>query len=439
MLRIAGIPRGSTLEIQILSAVKSIFQILPVAILASGSALATVQPYDHGDPTPQEQMMLELVNRARADPAAEASRLGIGLNDGLDPDTISNAPKQPLVFHPKLIVAARAHNQWMLDNDTFSHTGANGSQPGQRMAAAGYDFSGNSANGENIALGASTFTQDFNEETIARHNDLFLSPPHRKNICLALFEEIGLGVRVGEFNGAYAVAATQNFAQSDSWPGPFITGVVFNDDNGDGFYNPGEGVSGVTVFPQGGSWNTVTSTSGGYAVPYSGLTGTVTVSFSGGPLQAAQDRVVNLGGKNMKLDLMFSPTVEKFPKIAIFQPRNTDISDGKPRRKFGRVVAKSDRSRKYFTIRNLGESDLTISPIITRGPNRKDFRVFGPQSKILQPGQSSKFKVVFKPSKRGWRNAYIQVLSNDAARGPYTIKLVGTGVRSKLLNPFKPQ
>ena len=79
-----------------------------------------------------------------------------------------------------------------------------------------------------------------------------------------------------------------------------------------------------------------------------------------------------------------------------------------------------------------------VSPIVSRGPNRRDFKVFGAQSKILPPGQSSKFKVVFKPSKRGWRNAYIQVLSNDAANGPYTIKLVGTGVRSKLLNPFDP-
>ena len=264
---------------------KSIFAFFSVAILASGSALAAVQPYDHGDPTPQEQMMLELINRARANPAAEASRLGIGLNDGLDPGTITTDPKPPLAFHSKLMAAARTHDQWMLDNDTFSHTGANGSQPEQRMTAAGYDFSGSSANGENIALGSSTFTQDFNEETIARHNDLFLSPPHRKNICLGLFEEIGLGVRVGEFKGAYAVAATQNFARSDSSPAPFITGVVFNDDNEDGFYNPGEGVSGVTVFPQGGSWNAVTSASGGYAVPYSGLTGSVTVSFSGGPLQ----------------------------------------------------------------------------------------------------------------------------------------------------------
>ncbi len=34
-------------------------------------------------PTAHEQYFLELVNRARANPGAEAARLGLGLNDGL--------------------------------------------------------------------------------------------------------------------------------------------------------------------------------------------------------------------------------------------------------------------------------------------------------------------------------------------------------------------
>ena len=47
--------------------------------------------------TDSEQYMLELINRARANPAAEATRYGIGLNDDVLPaDTISTSPKQPL-------------------------------------------------------------------------------------------------------------------------------------------------------------------------------------------------------------------------------------------------------------------------------------------------------------------------------------------------------
>src|SRR5262245_58376639 len=51
------------------------------------------------------QYMLELINRARTDPAAEAARpdYGIDLNEGLAPGTISADPKQPL-----------APNEWLL-------------------------------------------------------------------------------------------------------------------------------------------------------------------------------------------------------------------------------------------------------------------------------------------------------------------------------------
>jgi len=53
-------------------------------------------------PSPQEQYLVELINRARADPAGEASRQLIDLNEGLAPGTISAAPKQPLAVNPLL-------------------------------------------------------------------------------------------------------------------------------------------------------------------------------------------------------------------------------------------------------------------------------------------------------------------------------------------------
>ena len=44
-------------------------------------------------PTNDEQYMLELINRARANPAAEAATYGIDLNEGLSAGTISSAAK----------------------------------------------------------------------------------------------------------------------------------------------------------------------------------------------------------------------------------------------------------------------------------------------------------------------------------------------------------
>ena len=87
-------------------------------------------------PTAYEQYFLELVNRARANPGSEASRLGIDLNQGLASGTIANTAKQPLAMNQLLNDSAQAHSDWMLATDTFSHTGANGSSAGDRMTAA---------------------------------------------------------------------------------------------------------------------------------------------------------------------------------------------------------------------------------------------------------------------------------------------------------------
>jgi len=89
-------------------------------------------------PTDLEQYVIELINRARANPAAEAKRDGIDLNEGLPAGTISTAAKQPVAVNPYLVDSARKQSQWMIDHTAFSHTGANGSTPADRMKAAGY-------------------------------------------------------------------------------------------------------------------------------------------------------------------------------------------------------------------------------------------------------------------------------------------------------------
>lgn len=265
------------------------------------------QRYDHGDPTPAEQGMLERVNRARANPGAEAARLGIGLNDGLAAGAIADTPKQPLAFNPQLIASARAHSQWMLDTDTFSHTGANASSAGDRMMAAGYLFSGSWTWGENIAWQGSTGTPNLESFTAQMHDALFKSAGHRQNLCNGGFDELGIGVLPGLFAAGgrtyNAAMATQNFARSAATPAPLLVGVVYRDANGNGAYDPGEGVPGITVVPASGVHYAMTSASGGYAFPYEAGTGSLAVTFSGGTLAAPVARGFARTGANVKLDL----------------------------------------------------------------------------------------------------------------------------------------
>ena len=259
--------------------------------------------------------MLELVNRARANPTAEANRYGIDLNEGITEDPISSTPKQPLTFNIQLLQAARGHSQWMLDNDTFSHFEdnlGNPIDPEARMRAAGYVFSGSYSLGENIAWRGTTGKPLPAGPTVAQeHSDLFVDEGiehrgHRVNLMADSFREVGIGVREGIFsaqgNDYNAVMVTQDFGSTGANPGPFLVGVVYRDADGDGFYSPGEGLANITVTPATGTFYTTTSTSGGYAIPLTGLNGSLQVTFSSSVKGTLATKSVTLTGENVKLD-----------------------------------------------------------------------------------------------------------------------------------------
>ncbi len=126
--------------------------------------------------TAREQLILELMNRARMDPAGEAQRYGIALNQGLSPGTIDASAKQVLAFNPFLNGAADTHSGWMLSADVFSHSGPGGNSPGDRMKAAGYNFTGSWTWGENIAWSGSTGSLNGDAAAAQHHQNLFLTP-----------------------------------------------------------------------------------------------------------------------------------------------------------------------------------------------------------------------------------------------------------------------
>jgi len=263
--------------------------------------------YEHGDPTPNEQYLLELVNRARSKPSEEASQFGIDLNQGLDPNTISSDSKRPLAFNSRLIESARFHSQNMLDFDFFAHEGLDGSVPGDRMKQAGYNFSGSWTWGENIGWSGSTGPINATKKVAEIHKGLFLSPFHRENIMNPVFEEIGISTLEGDYfyedKDYHSVMVTQNFATSDGSPRPFLTGVVFLDKDNDGFYSVGEGIGGIEIRPTMGSYFAVTTASGGYTLPLAKYSGSFSVVYSGPGLTSPITKRLQAEGGNIKLDI----------------------------------------------------------------------------------------------------------------------------------------
>ncbi len=274
--------------------------------------------YSIGDPTNEEQFYLELINRARATPAAEGVRLATTTTDqntlsaynsfGVNLILMQSQfavilPVPPLSMNATLTTAARAHSQNMLQNNYQGHSGSDGSLTTRLQAytagANGWSLGENVyAYSKSVLFGHAGFEVDWGGS--AATGGMQSPPGHRQNIHSTGFREVGIGNVVGSNGSVGPQLVTQDFGSVGGLL-PFVTGVVYRDLNGNGFYDPGEGVGGVTVNVSNASYYAVTSSSGGYSVPVPG-SGSYTVTFSGGPVATAQKSVNVVGGQNAKAD-----------------------------------------------------------------------------------------------------------------------------------------
>ena len=252
--------------------------------------------------TAAEQFMLELINRARLDPAAEAARLGIGLNDNLAPGQLGIQARQALAPNALLEAAAIGHSQWMLAADVFSHTGKGGSSPGDRAKAATYNWN---SYGENISWIGTTGKIDLNASIQAQHDSLFKSASHRVNFLNDGFREVGIAQEQGVFTQGRnfnTSMVTELFGRAGTKV--FLTGVAYSDTNKDGFYSIGEGKGGVYFAAQ-GMWAS-TENAGGYSLALN-ANASVAVSGTVGTLNFTATVVMSIG--NVKLDVVDGNTL----------------------------------------------------------------------------------------------------------------------------------
>ena len=287
------------------------------------------RPYlSTGDPTPEEILLLEFINRARADANAEANRLAADTDaDVLFAVDYFNVnftlmrsqfaalqpTAQPLAMNAQLLAAARLHSRDMLDNVFQGHT-SSASPPAPNMAfdgmverveRQGYVYS---SLGENVyAFAESPWYAHaaFNIDWGAGPGGMQSPAGHRLAIHDPLYREVGIGMLEGsKTSGGTTVGplvVTQNFGAGAGGGQPLITGVSFVDADHDNFYDPGEGLAGVRVEVEGSSYYTESSSHGAYAIPVP-ADGTYRVSFQR-PGHAPVSRQVTVsGGLNVKAD-----------------------------------------------------------------------------------------------------------------------------------------
>jgi hypothetical protein len=272
--------------------------------------------YSIGEPTDEEQLMIEWLNRARANPTAEGERLGATTDPlvlaaynyfNLDVNLMVSqfallSPVPPLAPSAALTTSARRHSQDMLAHAFQDHQGSDGTWPQDRITAAGYQWS---SCGENIFAYAKSLWDahaGFETDWGFGPGGMQDPPGHRNSIHSGEFQDVGVGLVWGTNGDVGPLVVTQDFA------GPAqlracITGVAYYDLNTNGCYDAGEGLGGVEVTVAGANYYAVTVNSGGYAVPIL-ENGAYTVTFSVAGLAGEQSAVNVTGLKNVKVDFV---------------------------------------------------------------------------------------------------------------------------------------
>lgn len=215
-------------------------------------------------PSAEETYELELINRDRANPQIAALRYGINLNEGLPGTQITTAAKQPLALNANLIDSSFLHSIYLQQNGIVSLVGANGSLPQDRMITAGYLFTGNSAFAESVQeLPAGNSTPPTQQQIDLLHSNWFTdvmsnTRQDRTAMMTDQYKEAGASFTSGPFGGngggngnggPPGIAGVIDYAVStgNANGDQFLCGVAYNDANGNGFYDIGEGLGNVTV------------------------------------------------------------------------------------------------------------------------------------------------------------------------------------------------
>ena len=236
-------------------------------------------------PNNDQQLTLQLINMARSNPQAAAQWLTKGTDSSLKKtlqhynvdagavlNTISSSrPLPPVAWNSNLADAAQAHSQDMADNQYQSHTGSDGTSADDRIRNSGYKAKSTGENAFAYANSVDNAMQAF------LYDWGVADAGHRRNLLQPgvsagdSFTDVGVGV-VKTSGKIGPVVVTQDFASRPD-AAPQIVGVVYGDNDGDGFYSSGEGKGGVEIdavnLDTGKTASTKTWDSGGYQMPLS--------------------------------------------------------------------------------------------------------------------------------------------------------------------------
>jgi hypothetical protein len=295
-----------------------------MALAAGGIALLAHDARAHL--TQQELHFLYEVNRARHDPPGWAVEQGLGSRTGGDgqPTTLVGVePRPPLAMNELLVDSAGSKAEEMAAANYFDHHSPVGPGflfPNELVRSFGYllpasipfpggggfySFPDDFNSLESIACGYGPGTQNL---SLAIHALTLLivdegasTLGHRAHLLAtndlnSLFTEAGAGYGINGLADCHNYWAFHTGVTDPS--GQFLTGVVFDDGDGDDLFDPGEGLAGVTVNV--GAEQTTTNDAGGWSLAV--VDGAHAVSCGGGGFAGTGSASVSVAGANRQVD-----------------------------------------------------------------------------------------------------------------------------------------
>jgi len=246
---------------------------VPTITLAVVAALAVAVPAPAAraatDPIVDAQQLVYEMNLARWNPSAYAVASGAPVPLGIP-------ARPPVALNPALGNSAMFKANEIADFDYFSHQSAvTGKWPNELAREHGFslpDWWADDANYIESLQGGSV-------DPYLVLGSFAGSPSHRVHIFgegsfgaggFADYDQVGVGRSSNE--NYWAVHSAYSTVSK-----VFVTGVVFEDTDGDGLMDLGEGIGGITVTA--GSKSTVTNSGGGFAIEVQA--GTMTVTANG--------------------------------------------------------------------------------------------------------------------------------------------------------------
>ncbi len=213
----------------------------------------------------EEQQFVYLLNLARHDPVAYQREVGLAV------DLSGIAARPPLAVHECLMQSAGLRSDEMAQHDYFGHLSpVTGDWPNKVARDQGYDLPSGWADDENYIESISA--GDWYDQAAAPLHALIVdqgrsTAGHRRHLLgvdafYAENREIGVGYAADPAS-SYGRYWTVHIARRDPAE-VFVTGVVFDDGDGDGRYDPGEGLPGVTL--QAGDFSATTNDAGGFSL-----------------------------------------------------------------------------------------------------------------------------------------------------------------------------